>query len=104
MTKKRLGRLIVMTPCAAIAVAAASGDWFLMGRHGECAPLSSLTRKGPEFGGLRTPYELIDKMRSAGHQVEVKEHHTPKGAAVEIHVPAKELAVMIVPAGFCKAP
>jgi hypothetical protein len=75
-----------------------------MGRHGECAPLSSLARKGPEFGGLRTPYELIAKMHSAGHQVDVKEHNTPKGMMVEVNVPAKEIAVMVVPASFCKAP
>ena len=75
-----------------------------MGRHGECAPLSRLVRKGPEFGGLKTPYQLIDKLRRAGLQVNVKEHDSPKGLMVEVHVPAKEIAVMVVPAVFCGSP
>lgn len=99
-----LHRLILLALLIPLTGAVAAGDWFLMGRHGECAPLSSLARRGTEFSGLQTPYQLIDKMRGAGHRVDVKEHNTPKGAAVEVHVPAKELAVMIVPAGFCKAP
>jgi len=74
-----------------------------MGRHGECAPLASLARKGAEFRGLQTPYQLIERMRATGQLVEVKEHSTPKGPMVEVHVPAKEIAVMIVGADFCKA-
>ena len=75
-----------------------------MGRHGECAPLSSLARKGQEFRGLQTPYDLIDRMRDAGHPVDVKEHSTPKGTMVEVHVPAKGIAVMVVTAEICQAP
>jgi len=91
--------LLGVLPSSVLAV-----DWFLMGRHGECAPLSSLARKGPEFRGLQTPHQLIDKMRAAGHQVDVKEHGTPSGPMFEVHVPAKEIAVMVVTANFCKAP
>jgi hypothetical protein len=80
-----------------------AAEWFLMAREGGCAPLSSLVRKGPEFSGLQTPFELIDRMRAAGHRVDVKEHATPNGAMVEVHVPAKEIAVMVVTAGVCKA-
>ncbi|MGH7887669.1 MAG: hypothetical protein ACREPG_07370 [Candidatus Binatia bacterium] len=101
---KYVRRFFAVASLAAITGAAASTDWFLMGRHGECAPLSSLSRKGPEFRGLQTPYDLINKARAAGHQVDVKEHTTPKGAIVEVHVPAKEIAVMVVTAEFCKAP
>jgi hypothetical protein len=43
-------------------------------------------------------------MRAAGHQVDVKEHSTPSGPMFEVHVPAKEIAVMVVTANFCKAP
>ena len=80
-----------------------SAEWYLMGRHGECAPLSSLARKGPEFHGLQTPYQLVDKMRAAGHQVEVKEHTSPNGPMVEVRVAAKDIAVMVVTAETCKA-
>ena len=97
-------RSIVVLSFFVITGAAGPSDWFLMGRHGECAPLSTLARKGPEFRGLQTPYQLIDKMRTAGHQVDVKEHSTPNGPMVEVHVPAKEIAVMVVKAEFCKAP
>ena len=97
-------RFVAVASFAFIIGAAARNDWFLMGRHGECAPLASLARKGAEFRGLQTPYQLIDKMRAAGHQVDVKEHTTPKGPIVEVHVPAKEIAVMVVTAEFCKAP
>lgn len=101
---KHVNRFIAVVSLAVLVGAAASTDWLLMGRHGECAPLSSLARKGPEFRGLQTPYDLINRMRAAGHQVDVKEHTTPKGPMVEVHVPAKEIAVMVVTAEFCKAP
>jgi len=94
---------IAVATLPAVVSAGAATEWVLMGRHGECAPLSSLARKGPEFAGLRTPYQLIDKMRAAGHTVDVKEHGTPQGPIIEVHVPAKEIAVTIVGAGFCKA-
>ena len=86
-----------------LPISALSAEWLLVGRQGECLPLSSLARKGPEFRGLQTPYQLIEKMRAAGHQVEVKEHATPKGPMVEVRVPAKEIAVMVVAAQVCKA-
>lgn len=99
---KLVNRFIAVVSVAVLTGAAASTDWFLMGRHGECAPLSSLARKGPEFRGLQTPYQLIDKMRAAGHQVEVKEHTTPSGPVVEVHVAAKGIAVMVVTAEICQ--
>ena len=55
-----------------LPISALSAEWLLVGRQGECLPLSSLARKGPEFRGLQTPYQLIEKMRAAGHQVKVK--------------------------------
>jgi hypothetical protein len=97
-------RFVALISLVAMTGTAAAADWFLMGRHGECAPLSSLARKGPEFRGLQTPHQLIDKMRAAGHQVDVKEHSMPSGPMFEVHVPAKEIAVMVVTANFCKAP
>ena len=82
---------------------ALSAEWYLMARHGDCTPLSSLARKGAEFHGLQTPYQLIDKMRAAGHQVEVKEHTSPNGSMVEVRVAAKDIAVIAVTAETCKA-
>src|SRR5262245_54131578 len=102
MPLRYVSALIAVESLAAMANAGAPSEWFLMGRHGECAPLASLARKGPEFRGLQTPYELIERMRTAGHKVDVKEHSTAKGPLVEVHVPAKEIAVMIAGADFCK--
>jgi hypothetical protein len=93
--------LLAVVPILSVD-AAAPTDWYLIGRYGECAPLSVLARKGAEFRALTTPYQLIDKMRAAGHRVDVTEHTTPNGAMMEIHVPAKELAVMVGPAALCK--
>ena len=94
--------LIAAFLLAVLPSSALSAEWFLMAREGGCAPLSSLARKGPEFRGLQTPYELIDRMRAAGHQVDVKEHTTPKGPMVEVTVATKEIAVMVVTAEICK--
>jgi len=94
--------LLAAFSLAVLPSAALSAEWFLAAREGGCAPLSNLERKGPEFRDLRTPYELIDRMRTAGHQVDVKEHTTPKGPMVEVTVAAKEIAVMVVTAEICK--
>jgi hypothetical protein len=99
LTAGFFGFFLGISPSSAL-----SAEWLLMGRHGECAPLASLAKKGPEFRGLQSPYQLIEKMRSAGHQVEVKEHATANGPMVEVRVPAKEIAVMVVPAEVCKVP
>ena len=99
---QNLHRFVAIVARTVVAGAAMSPEWFLMGRHGECAPLSSLARKGPRFRGLATPYQLIDKMRAARHQVEVKEHTTPNGPMMEVQVAAKGLALMVVPADLCK--
>ncbi len=79
-----------------------AAEWFLMAREGGCAPLSSLAKKGPEFIGIQTPYQLIERMRAAGHRVEVKEHATANGPMVQIHVAAKGIAAMAVTAEICK--
>ena len=49
-----------------------SGEWFLLSRHGECAPLSVLNRKNPEWGQVKDPYQFIEKMRIAGHRTDVR--------------------------------
>jgi hypothetical protein len=83
-------------------VAAAETDgWFLLGRHGECAPLSVLVRKDPELRDLKSPYQFIDKMHAVGHQTAVKEHGTGQGTAVQVDVPSRGLYLMFVKQGVC---
>lgn len=85
------------------ALAPASGaEWFLIGRHGECAPLSVLTRRNPAWDQVKDPYEFIEKMRIAGHATEIREHDTGTGKAVQVDVPALELSLVFVERGACR--
>jgi hypothetical protein len=79
-----------------------SAEWFLMSRHGECAPLTVLGRKNPEWGKITDPYQFIEIMRNAGHQTDVQEHNTPEGTVVQVDVPAVELSVMFVGRSVCR--
>ncbi|HEY7557622.1 MAG TPA: hypothetical protein VIH18_22715 [Candidatus Binatia bacterium] len=75
--------------------------WLLAGREGECAPLSLLEKKGSEFRGIESPDHLAQKMRAAGHKVEIKEHNLASRPAVEVRVPERGLYVMFVKAELC---
>jgi hypothetical protein len=78
-----------------------AADWFLVGKEGECTPLSVLEKKGPEFRGLESPYQLAEKMRAAGYKAEVKEHKAASRPSVEIRVPDRQLYVMFMKADVC---
>ncbi len=65
------------------AVTEDAGSWLLAAREGECAPTSILSRKGPEYSDVQSPYQLVDKLRAAGHQAEIKEFKTSTRLAVE---------------------
>ena len=79
-----------------------SGEWFLLSRHGECAPLSVLGRKNPEWGQVRDPYQFIEKMRMAGHRTDVREYSMGEGTAVQVDVPAVELSLIFVGRSACR--
>jgi len=81
---------------------AESADWFLVGKEGECAPLSILEKKGPEFRGLESPYQLAEKMRAAGYKAEIKEHKAASRPSVEIRVPERQLYLMFMKANVCR--
>jgi hypothetical protein len=82
-------------------LAAHSAEWSLVGRDGECAPLSLLTKKGPEFRDIESPTQLVEKMRAAGHKAEIKEYKAATRPAVEVRVPDKNLYVMFVKSDLC---
>jgi hypothetical protein len=63
--------------------AAETSEWSLAGQEGKCIPLSTLTKKGPEFQDIKSPYQLVEKMRAAGHKAEIKEHKAGSRPAVE---------------------
>ncbi|HEX9262727.1 MAG TPA: hypothetical protein VF977_00015 [Candidatus Binatia bacterium] len=80
------------------------GPWLLAGREGECAPLSILAKKGPEYGDIQSPYQLADKLRAAGHKADVKEFKAGTRPSVEVRAPSAGLYVMFVKKEFCDKP
>lgn len=83
------------------AGAAESPAWFLLGREGECAPVSLLAKKGPEFDGIESPAHLAERMRAAGHKVEIKGYKATSRPSVEVRVPEKEIYLMFVKGNVC---
>jgi hypothetical protein len=81
-----------------------AGSWLLAGREGECAPTSILSRKGPEYSDVQSPYQLVDKLRAAGHKAEIKEFKTGTRPAVEVRAPSAGLYVLFVKKEFCDKP
>lgn len=84
------------------SISLAASDWLLMARHGECAEIGSLKRKVPDLGDVRDPSAFIKFMRDKGYQVTVNEVSTPKGKAVEVKVPERELFLMFVTPEVCQ--
>ena len=80
------------------------GPWLLAGREGECAPLSILSKKGPEYNHIQSPIQLVEKLRAAGHKAEIKEFKAGTRPAVEVRAPSAELYVMFVKKEFCDKP
>jgi hypothetical protein len=92
-----LGSLLFLLFAGATEVA----DWSLAGRQGECAPLTILEKKGPEFRGIESPTQLVEKMRAAGEKAEIKEHKAGSRPAIEVRVPGRNLYVMFVKSDLC---
>ncbi len=90
--------LILLIP----VTAAAATEWFVVGKESECLPLSILEKKGPEFRGAESPYQLAEKMRSAGHKAEIKEHNAGSRPAVELRVTDLQFYVMFMKAEICR--
>jgi hypothetical protein len=92
---------IAALPLTLSAWAAETGEWLLAGREGKCVPLSALTKRSPEFQGIKSPDQLVEKMRAAGHKVEIKEHKAGSRPAVEVRIPSRDLYVMFVKSSDC---
>ncbi len=80
---------------------AEAADWFLAGRDGECIPLSVLAKRGDDLRDVKSPYDLAEKMRAAGHQAQILEHNAGSRPAVEVRVPSRDLYVMFLKADLC---
>jgi len=88
----------------AAPVKEAPGPWLLAGREGECAPTSILAKKGPEYNDIQSPYQLVDRLRAAGHKADVKEFKAGTRPSVEVRAPSSGLFVMFVKKEFCDKP
>jgi len=78
-----------------------SATWLLAGREGECVPLSLLAKKGAELGAIKSPYQLAEKLRADGHQVDLKEFKAGTRPAVEVRAPSAGIHVMFVKSELC---
>ena len=79
----------------------ADADWSLAGREGACVSLDLLKKKYPEFGDVKSPYQLAEKLKAQGHNAEVKEYTLGKRPSVEVRVPDKNLYVMFIRTDLC---
>lgn len=97
--------LIVSTTAVLVAAGAvaslAAEAWFLMARHGECAPVSSLARKFPDLGAIADPEAFVRFVRAKGLRVTTTPLSVQAGAAREVLVPEKELSLVFVTAELC---
>ena len=77
-------------------------SWMLGSREGECAPLSSTSRKTGEIGTFSTPQEFARKMQQRGHQAFVLDIGDVRDQVVRVKVPDMELDLTFVRAGMCR--
>ena len=75
--------------------------WKLAGREGTCAPLTILSKKGPVYGAVKSPKELVEKLRANGHQADLKEFKAGIRPAVEVRAPSAGIHVMFVRQEHC---
>ena len=77
-------------------------SWMLGSREGECAPLSSTSRKTGDIGTFSTPQEFARKMQQRGHQAFVLDIGDVRDQVVRVKVPDMELDLTFVRAGMCR--
>jgi hypothetical protein len=57
--------------------------------------------EGPEFSNVRSPYQLVEKLRAKGHKADIKEFNAGTRPAVEVRAPSAGLYIMFVKKEFC---
>lgn len=75
--------------------------WRLAGREGACVPLSILERKSAAFKGIKSPYELGEKLKAMGHKVDLKEFKAGIRPALEVRAPSAGIHVMFIKRENC---
>ena len=75
--------------------------WKLAGREGACTPLTILGKKGADYSAVKSPKQLVEKLRVNGHQAELKEFNAGIRPAVEVRAPSAGIHVMFVRQEHC---
>lgn len=97
-----VGALLALLVAQGLPVLArAEATWFLMGRHGECAPIGMLQRKFPDLGAVADPEAFVRFVTAKGLAVQSSRVEMPGGAAVDVRVPGQGLALLFVQGGTC---
>jgi len=78
-----------------------NANWKLAGREGDCAPLNILSKKGPAYSNIKSPKDLVEKLKANGHQAEMKEFKAGIRPAVEVRAPSAGIDVMFVRQEHC---
>ena len=86
----------------AAAPALAADAWFLMGRHGECAPVSMLERKFPDMGTIEDPGAFVRFAAAKGLKIESLSVAGAGGSAVEVRLPEQRMTLLLVPGERCR--
>lgn len=97
-----LQALLALTAITLAPVTVHAADiWFLMGRHGECAPIGMLQRKFPDLGQVADPEAFLRFVAAKGLTAHSSPVAIAGGSAVEVRVPAQGLALLFVAGGPC---
>jgi hypothetical protein len=76
--------------------------WLLMERHGDCVEIAQLGRRVPELADAPDPYALVKLMQQKGYAASAQEMTASGGKAVEVRVPARNLAMVFVTRELCE--
>jgi hypothetical protein len=99
---KEVARFVLAGVALQVAHSALGADkWVLMGRHGECVPIRSLERKFADLGNVADPESFIRFVRARGLAVSSKAMPVQRGAAMEVHVPERGLALVFATSDLC---
>lgn len=100
-----MGALVPIIFSGYLRAQAETETWFLMSRHGECAPIMSLHRKIPDLGTINEPRAFISLMQEKGYQVEVGQLYQElmPEQAITIRIPEKGLSLLFVRQNLCQS-
>ena len=103
MSRVRQGTAIVVAFAAGLIGSAvgATDHWFLLARHGGCFDINTLKRRLSDLPRLTDPDAFVRYVQSKGLHFTRQVHPVPRGKAVEIVVPDRELSLLFVTAELC---